>query len=155
MDENNQTFNAYCLKPGLNVIKISRANTLELYIPNAGSSNATTTLLIKKLDIVSIKNSEANPDGINTALLGLDKLNLMGKEFLDYITALLGDNKNKFFYNCPIDNSVAISINESKETLLDPNIWYDTNNINNQFVIAELDAENFEDFITINRSSLL
>jgi len=56
------------------------------------------------------------------------------------------DVDHQFYYNCLVNNSVALNINpglvdtEEAEKLSTPRIWYDSNNINNKFVISEIDA---------------
>ena len=76
------------------------------------------------------------------------------------LTALRAlDPNNEFYYNCLPDNSIAIDINtnllgtEDAETMSSPMIWYDSNNINNKFVVSEIDALYLEDGIKIVRSS--
>lgn len=71
------------------------------------------------------------------------------------------DIDHQFYYNCIVNNSVALNINsgfadtEEAEKLSTPRIWYDSNNINNKFVISEIDANWLENKngIMIARSS--
>jgi hypothetical protein len=69
------------------------------------------------------------------------------------------DPDHELYYNCIPDNSVAIDINTSllgtddAENMSNPRIWYDSNNINNKFVVSEIDAIYMEDGIKIARSS--
>ena len=71
------------------------------------------------------------------------------------------DVDHQFYYNCLVNNSVALNINpglvdtEEAEKLSTPRIWYDSNNINNKFVISEIDANWLEhkNGIMIARSS--
>ena len=65
--------------------------------------------------------------------------------------------RSKFYYNVVIDNATSIDLNEnnSDETLSNPYTWYNYNNINNKFVISEIDADYLPTGITIARSSRL
>ena len=71
------------------------------------------------------------------------------------------DTDHQFYYNCIVNNSVALNINssladtEEAEKLSTPRIWYDSNNINNKFVISEIDSSWLEhkNGIMIARSS--
>lgn len=69
------------------------------------------------------------------------------------------DINHEFYYNHKLDNSLAIDINESlintedAEIMSTPRLWYDSNNINNKFVVSEIDT-NYNG-ITIARSSKL
>jgi hypothetical protein len=58
----------------------------------------------------------------------------------------------------PIASSLAIEFNDSiKEynTLMNPAVNYDINNINNNFVISKLDIDFLDDGIKVARSSKL
>lgn len=70
------------------------------------------------------------------------------------------DVDNEFYYNCLLDNSSTIDINTdlnitdtNAEMLSSPKMWYDYNNVNNKFVISEIDSTWLKSGITISRSS--
>ena len=68
------------------------------------------------------------------------------------------DKDRLFYYNVPIESNVAIDFTESDEklnTLMNPNVNYDINNINNSFVISKLDINYLTNGIQIARSSRL
>jgi hypothetical protein len=68
------------------------------------------------------------------------------------------DNNRDFYYNAPIEASLAIDFNENTSnfnTLMNPMAYYDINNINNNFVISKLDINYLADGIQIARSSRL
>lgn len=68
------------------------------------------------------------------------------------------DRNQDFYYTAPIDTSLAIEFNESDpklNTLMNPIINYDINNINNNFVISKLDIDYLDKGIQIARSSRL
>ena len=63
-----------------------------------------------------------------------------------------------FYYNTPIDNESAIELNPYikdplEDSLLTPSAWYDPNNVNNKFVVSEIDADYLATGITLTKSS--
>lgn len=61
-----------------------------------------------------------------------------------------------FYYTAPIDLNRAIEFNESEEslnTLMNPIMNYDINNVNNSFVISKLDIDYLDKGLQIARSS--
>lgn len=128
----------YFLRPGINVIKLASACTeIDLY-----SGEDTKAAVIA-----------GNPSVIN----GINnKLNYSGNDLTQALAdILLIDPDYKFFYNCPIDNSIAIDLNKTddEELLSSPTAWYDYNNENNKFVISEISAKDMIDGITLTSSS--
>jgi hypothetical protein len=90
-----------------------------------------------------------------TELELLDTL-LLEKQLLEDIRAK--DVDRLFYYNVPIETSLAIEFNESNKalnTLMNPMINYDINNVNNNFVISKLDIDYLTKGIQIARSSRL
>lgn len=68
------------------------------------------------------------------------------------------DYNNDFYYTVSIEPHMAIYFIESdkaKNTLLNPSINYDINNVNNSFVISKLDINHLTDGIQLARSSRL
>jgi hypothetical protein len=70
------------------------------------------------------------------------------------------DPNHEFYYNCPLQAATAIDINtiltgDDAENLSQPKFWYDSNNINNKFVISELDSSYLDDGIVIAKASKL
>jgi hypothetical protein len=66
------------------------------------------------------------------------------------------DVNRDFYYNVPIENSLAIDFNEANKelnTLMNPAMNYDINNINNSFVISKLDIDYLANGLKIARSS--
>lgn len=63
--------------------------------------------------------------------------------------------KGDFFYNIPIAGNLDIDMNpkDQEDTLKNPLNWFNYNNINNKFVIAEIDTKYLSDDIVIARSS--
>jgi hypothetical protein len=114
LSDTNKKFN---LTPGIQVLQIpTNATSLEIYADKEYQSN----IIFGRLDI--IKNDLTNK-GINKYL----NYHKIDSDVADSYAQLLKDIKNtkvanKFYYNCPIDNSNAIEINEliEDETLASP-----------------------------------
>lgn len=60
-------------------------------------------------------------------------------EILECIEEL--DKNHEFYYNVPVENSVAIEFDNNIKSFSNPHTLYDVNNINNNFVISKLDIE--------------
>jgi hypothetical protein len=68
------------------------------------------------------------------------------------------DAYNHFYYSLPVEDYMAINLNENDKrfcTLMNPSLNYDINNINNNFVISKLDIDYLDSGIKIARSSML
>ena len=67
------------------------------------------------------------------------------------------DPENKFYYNVPMNNEIALDLNEKSDsdTLENPLNWYNYNNVNNKFVVSEINADYLTSGITIARNSKL
>ena len=68
------------------------------------------------------------------------------------------DISRDFYYSAPINTSLAIELNSSNRllnTLMNPAVNYDINNVNNSFVISKLDIDYLDNGIQIARSSKL
>lgn len=68
------------------------------------------------------------------------------------------DKNREFYYNVPIESHVAINFNEHDKklnTLMNPAVNYDINNINNNFVISKLDIDYITSGFRVARSSRL
>jgi hypothetical protein len=68
------------------------------------------------------------------------------------------DTNREFYYSVPVEDRLAIELNENDKalnTLMNPLTNYDTNNVNNSFVISKLDIDYLNNGIQIARSSRL
>lgn len=138
------------LQPGIQVLDIPiNATTVEVYADTDTNPEESyqSNIIFSKLSVVK---------GINP------KLNYHNRTSSDTTgyTELLKDIRetkvaDTFYYNCPVDNSNAIEINEfiADETLASPYAWYDKNNVNNKFVISQIDADYLKTGITLTRVS--
>jgi hypothetical protein len=68
------------------------------------------------------------------------------------------DVNREFYYNIQVEDRLALELNESDKklnTLMNPLVNYDINNVNNCFVISKLDIDYLDSGIQIARSSRL
>lgn len=136
----------YYLRQGINIVKITKSCTIEIY----DSNNNGDILIFSNLDLVPTDATKAiNP-----------KLDYKKRSTANALAELLNDIKNidkdfNFYYNNIPANDIIIDLNKSNtdEILSSPLSWYDKNNINNSFVISEIDANAMEDGIKIAESS--
>jgi uncharacterized protein YqgV (UPF0045/DUF77 family) len=143
----------------ITVIKESQLDTLD----SAAISNLENYLINKQIlkDILAVLATELKK--IEDAAMKVDekfteayKTLLLEEQLLNEIRNT--DKKREFFYNVPIEPSLAIDFNEGNDalnTLMNPLMNYDINNINNNFVISKLDIDYLTTGIQIARSSRL
>lgn len=132
------------LAEGINIIKISDSCTLSI-------GSGTGALIFSSLDIIPIGESGINPKLVYKKI---DKGSI-DEQILADIKKL--DPHNKFYYNAPMNNETLIDLNpeDPSDTLADPHAWYLYNNINNKFVVSEIDANYLTTGIAIAKSSKL
>ena len=106
-------------------------------------------------------------DDLLAAVTPLGQLNDISDTFKDAYSILMLEeqlladiraiDKNRdFYWNVPIESNVAIDFNEGEatlNTLMNPAINYDINNINNNFVISKIDINYLTKGLQIARSS--
>jgi len=150
----------YYLRDGINIIKIPVSTSIDIYADTKEITDATTTQRVYAgRDVLIIGNLDIITDGseINK------KINYYGiDDNLSKYQQILKDIKKvdpdlNFYYNVVIDNATSIDLNpyNEKETLDNPYTWYSYNNINNKFVISEINADELANGITIAKSSKL
>lgn len=131
----------YYLRPGLNMIKFEADCSIVLA---AGTDPIKHALIFDTLHIVQ---------GINKKLdYRAESENAKLNEALKQIAAI--DINNDFYYSAELDTANLIDLG-SDAKLSTPSAWYDYNNINNKFVISELDAKYLSQGITLSLSSKL
>ena len=175
------------LKPGINCIKVNKSCDLFIKtLIEADASDIDSSLFFDDLRLVKCNTIEytengqtkiKNTNGINLTQLGYldayginipsdiadDKVKssiyydlMLEEQLLKEIREL--DRDHEFYYNVPVESSVAINFNEGDSklnTLLNPAINYDINNINNNFVISKLDIDSIDTGFKIAHSSKL
>lgn len=144
----------YYLRDGINIIHLPQ--TITSIQINTEKKNETDSskydgandiIIFGNLDLIET-GKELNPkiDYKATSPYAkiLDDLNIIDKD-------------HNFYYNTLLDNSSMIDLNENNddEKLSNPDTWYNYNNVNNKFVITEIDSNYLSTGITIAKSSKL
>lgn len=162
----------------LTCIKINKTCTLYLTFASTGSENLSDLLNTVILwDAVRYVNydSTTNPQGINQSLLqyqkcfpstgtgtGSAKCRYCGENHGGALGALaiISDIENmagadQFYYTTPVENNIALEFGAGTNnvTMRDAEVFWDTNNINNHFVIPVIDLDYIDEGITIAKSS--
>lgn len=156
---NSRTINE--LIPGINVIEIAKSCIIQ--IKPAYSFQAKDDLIIfSPLDIIDEGIYEGRPDkGLNLDILKyyLPKSSPFPADPQTPAEQLLADihaadEEGIFYYNAIIDNSARLDLNiDAGETMQTERIWYDYNNVNNKFVVSEIDSDYLDTGITLARTS--
>lgn len=153
----------YFLKPGLNIITFKESGKFEFF----SEIDAAGALFLSDID--SIKKSTADL-GLNLDMIDYQysdgSSDLEARQINKIAYKLLRDIKEKdpngeFYYNCPLQTATALDINsafaktEDAERLSDPKFWYEPNNINNKFVISQIDTDHLDKGVVIAKASKL
>lgn len=137
------------LRAGLNCIKITKSCNLFV----KAEKNAKGTLIYDSLRLV--KGIEKH--GINLSLIDFKSTaesstdRQLAEALLANIAAL--DKDYEFYYNAPIENSLAIEFDKNINSFSNPYTLYDVNNINNNFVVSKLDVADLKTGLKIAKSS--
>lgn len=146
--------NEYKLNPGINIIQIKFNTTLTL-----NNANRNDNFIVGPLDVIKVTETNGSSDqGLNLDLLQYKALSAETMSNANSLLTALNryDPKHQFYYNNILESSKTININtDLDENLLSPSCWYDYNNINNKFVICEIDPDSLKTGITIANSSKL
>ena len=146
--------NRLYLRAGLNCIKVLKSCNLLIKAETSVSGN----ILYDNLRL--IKGRDTN--GINLELIDFDATSITGdtsKSAIELANELLAgiaaiDTDHEFYYNVPIENSLAMEFGDSvKNSLSNPYTLYDINNTNNNFVISKLDVNYLDTGLRIAKSS--
>jgi hypothetical protein len=115
-------------------------------------TEGTVMLLLALNNIVMLEQQSS----IDTSYEAAFKTLKLEEQLLADIRAM--DPTGEFYYNVPAVASLAIELNESTKshnTLMNPKVNYDINNVNNSFVISKLDINFLDSGIKLARSSRL
>lgn len=65
------------------------------------------------------------------------------------------DNEYKFFYTGQISTNYGLDLNaaDPADTLLQAKNWFDTQNINNKFVVSEIDTQHLSNYVVVSKFS--
>lgn len=149
--------NKVVLREGINILKITSSDVLTLASNNDNRATITfssldliptTNSVNPKLNYHLIKNELGNPivyDGVT--------IDSVEKQLLMDIRKI--DKNKEFYYNMPIAQNLDIDMNpnDPADTLANPLNWFNYNNVNNKFVIAQIDTKSLADDIVIAKSS--
>ena len=151
----------YYLDAGITVINVKKTSTITLHRPvnTDGTLFNGGTVIIGDLTLVNLEDNFDYPR-VNPYLgieLSEAQKKLADKPTLQYLIEKypeIFDKASQFYWNCPIDTELQLNINTvADETLRSSNSWYDANNVNNKFVISEIDANYLTTGIQIENSS--
>jgi len=156
-------FTRLYLRAGLNCIKVAKSCTILI----KAQDNAFGNILYDNLRLV--KGVETN--GVNLKLLDPNAtfnvnnaINInrpeeekanerreLAANLLQKISEL--DKNHEFYYNVPVENSLAIEFDNNINSFSNPYTLYDINNVNNSFVISKLDVKYLDEGLKIAKSS--
>lgn len=116
---------------GLHTLKVSSAATAIKFTASGGQ------LIVGSLNLIN----DTNP--VNKAIhyFPISDNTTAINQLLTDIENAVGDKS--FYYDVPMNNATAIDT-YVVDDMQDPRIWYDVNNINNNFVISEIDSDFLE-----------
>jgi hypothetical protein len=155
------------LRAGINVIKIQDSATLKLVTteysvldPSTGEPktviNNKVALTFDTLSLIPIDTEltpSLNPQLSYYKTESSEAIQTPYDQILADITKI--DTKKEFYYNMPIAQNLDLDLNpnDSNDNLRNPLNWFNYNNINNKFVISEIDTDHLADDIVIAKSS--
>jgi hypothetical protein len=146
------------LREGINVLKVNQSDVLTISSDNDNRS----TITFSSLDVIPVDDS-INPKlcynllkdatGNYVKIEDTYEINTVEKQLLADIHKI--DTKKEFYYNIPIAQNLDIDMNpnDPDDNLSNPLNWFNYNNINNKFVISEIDTTSLTDDIVIAKSS--
>lgn len=142
------------LKLGMQIIKINNVKSITLKSDTACKS----TVVISDLQEVVGINPKLNYLLSSDEMSKRDEKTIADKQLesaLDAIKITLGKHNDSYYYGCPIDNSSKIDLNAKLDTenMSNARTYFDYNNVNNKFVISEIDASALKNGITLASSS--
>lgn len=136
------------LQRGFNMIKVASSTKKITVYGTCGN------IIFDNLKVVENINPLLEYQLWDTSITGDDDKKCLNQLLADIKN--YGDVTKDFYYNAPVLANTAIELNplvENDTLLKNPLNWYDINNINNKFVISELDTEYLKTGITIARAS--
>jgi hypothetical protein len=156
--------NKLYLKPGLNCVKLNKSGNV--FIKTTQESQGE--LFFDNLCLVKTEQvGEDTSLGLNIKQIDYKYIDTEGEDasfsLIDLERQLLSDIRKidvnrEFYYNVPVEKNIAIEFSETRtdyDTLMNPNIYYDLNNVNNPCVISKLDIDYLDTGIQIAKSSRL
>jgi hypothetical protein len=160
VDEKNS--NRLYLRAGLNCIIVKKSCNLLIKAEKNAAGNILydNMRLVKgtathgiNLDLIDF-NVASITDPISNNMSDEDKSQKkkqLAEDLLEIISEL--DKNYEFYYNVPIENSLAMEFDKNISSFSNPYTLYDINNINNNFVISKLDVKYLDTGLKIAKSS--
>ena len=145
------------LRPGINIIKIAESTTLKLTTAKYTDPSSLETVANNKIVLTfdTLKLVPTNKEKSINPKLEYQKITEASAydQILKDISKV--DAAKEFYYSMPIEQSLDLDLNprDENDTLNNALTWFNYNNINNKFVIAEIDTERLTDDIVIAKSS--
>ena len=141
----------YYLRAGLNIIHVPASCIINIY----SDTDNKDILLFSTLDLIPTDNELAINPKLSYKVINPETTHSALEQLLSDIKTF--DTDDEFYYNVVPDNSNVIDLNpyNDEETLDSPYTWYSYNNINNKFVISEIDADYLTQGISIAYASKL
>jgi hypothetical protein len=152
VDSSNRLY----LRAGLNCIKVHKSCNLLIKAEQdaAGSLLYDNMRLVKGRDTNGINLTLLDPNATYNKLSDAEKASqkvALSDNLLTQINSL--DKHHDFYYNTPIENSLAIEFDDNISAFSHPQTLYDINNVNNTFVVSKLDVKYLKDGLKIAKSS--
>ena len=143
--------NRLYLRVGLNCIKVLKSCSLLI----KAQAKAAGNILYDNMRLVK----GVATHGINLKLLDFQDTSEtqtqdekgLANAVLSSISAL--DKNNEFYYNVPVENSLAMEFDNNINSFSNPYTLYDINNVNNSFVVSKLDVKYLDTGLKIAKSS--
>lgn len=136
-----------------NLVSMSATDIEDLY--EAGEVSDSDIKAILEDLCTELKDIESR-DSVKEGFEDASNILTLEEQLLADIRAM--DTDRTFYYNVPVEDHLAIELNESDKklnTLMNPLVNYDINNVNNSFVISKLDIGYLDNGIKVARSSRL
>ena len=144
--------NRLYLRTGLNCIQVRKSCNLLIQ----AQADAAGSILYDNLRLIKGRDTH----GVNLELIDFDATSItkddinevaLAEALLKNIAVL--DKNYDFYYNVPIENSLAMEFDNNISSFSNPYTLYDINNINNNFVISKLDVNYLDTGLKIAKSS--
>ena len=158
LNELKEYVSELALIKGINIVEfLPGVSKISLSVP--ADNKEETTIIFGNLDIVKDINPKLD---YRFTTITEDDAGTRGFFYETTLDQLLYDIReteivNDFYYNVPIQDTTDIDLNPNivEDKLSSPLTWYDPNNVNNKFVISEIDADYLSTGITLSKSSRL
>jgi hypothetical protein len=158
----------YHLRPGLNVVCIPNSCAIDIIAPRQSADILYfSTLNLVRFDPGTVTAGNSTTGDLNKSLnprlgcyehiKGLND-NEVKSPYADLLAQIRTlDPEYQFLYNAPIGNRSGLELNyfDESDTLRLAKHWFDSGNINNKFVVTEIDADHMttNNHVTVSKFS--